>query len=157
MSTNFWDAKIPDDEEKPAQQKEVEPVEKQNTKQSDKIQFPNPLKIQVDGKGAEFQLDNPTELSYEAIRAILAADEFWIIDLGQDTNSFFQMHIESGQIEYWADGAMQHQQTGDIDDALKYLESIIPEAIPSEKRNASDNVWSQTTPNNEISTSQRIV
>ena len=35
------------------------------------------------------------------------------------------MHIESGQIEYWTNGAMQHQQTGDIDDALKYLESII--------------------------------
>ena len=157
MSTNFWDAKIPDDEEKPVQQKEVEPVEKPDTKQSDKIQFPNPLKIQVDGKGAEFHLDNPTELSHEAIRAILAADEFWIIDLGQDSNSFFQMHIESGQIEYWQDGNIIHQQIGDIGQAMDYLESIIPEAIPSEKRNASDNVWSQTTPNNEISTSQRIV
>ena len=34
------------------------------------------------------------------------------------------MHMESGLIEYWADGAMQSQQTGDIDDALKHLESI---------------------------------
>ena len=45
MSTNFWDAKIPEDEEKPVQQNEVEPVEMPDTKQSDKIQLPNPLKI----------------------------------------------------------------------------------------------------------------
>ena len=32
-------------------------------------------------------------------------------------NAFFQMHIESGLIEYWTDGVMQHQQSGDIDDA----------------------------------------
>ena len=125
MSTNFWDAKIPEDEVKPVQQNKVEPVEMPDTEQSDKIQLPNPLKIQVDGKAAEFQLENQTELSYEAIRAIIASNEFWIIDLDQDRNSFFQMHIESGQIEYWTNGAMQHQQTGDIDDALKYLESII--------------------------------
>ena len=72
MSTNFWDAKIPEDEEKPVQQNEVEPVEMPDIEQSDKIQFPNPLTIQVDGRAAEFQLDNQTELSYEAIRAILA-------------------------------------------------------------------------------------
>ena len=50
MSANFWDVKTPDDEEKPVQQNEVEPVEKQNNKQADQIQFHNPLKIQVDGK-----------------------------------------------------------------------------------------------------------
>ena len=93
MSTNFWDAKIPEDEEKPDKQNEVEPVEMPDTEQSDKIQLPNPLKIQVDGKAAEFQLENQTELSYEAIRAIIASNEFWIIDLDQDRNSFFQMHI----------------------------------------------------------------
>ena len=121
MSTNFWDVKIPDDEEKPVQQKEVEPAEIPAIEQSDKIQ--------VDGSAAEFQFEKQTELSYEAIRASLERssqnDEFWRIDLDQDRNSFFQMHFESGLIEYWADGAMQHQQTGDIDDALKYLESII--------------------------------
>ena len=102
----------------------IEPP-KEDAMQSDQIHFPNPLKIEVDGKAAEFQLDNPTELSYEAIRAILASDEFWIIHLDANRDAFFQMHLESGQIEYWTDGAMQHQQTGDIDDALKYLESII--------------------------------
>ncbi len=125
MSTNFWDAKIPEDEEEPVQQNEVELAETPDIEQSDKIHFPNPLTIRVDGRAVEFQLGNQTELSYEAIRAILASDEFWIIDLDQDTNSFFQMHMESGLIEYWADGAMQSQQTGDIDDALKYLESIL--------------------------------
>jgi hypothetical protein len=72
-------------------------------------------------------------------------------------NRFFQMHVQTGQIEYWVDGNIIHQQRGDIGQAMDYLESIIPEAIPSEKANASDNIWSQATANNEISTSQRIV
>ena len=93
----------------------------------DKIQFPNPLKIEVDGKVTDFQLENQTELSYDAIREILTSNEFWIINLDANRNAFFQMHIESGLIEYWTDGVMQHQQSGDIDDALKYLESIISE------------------------------
>ena len=97
------------------------------TERPDKIQFPNPLKIEVDGKATDFQLDNQTELSYEAIREILTSNEFWIINLDANRQAFFQMHIESGLIEYWADGVMQHQQSGDIDDALKYLESIISE------------------------------
>ena len=93
----------------------------------DKIQFPNPLKIEVDGKVTDFQLENQTELSYDAIREILTSNEFWIINLDANRNAFFQMHIESGLIEYWTDGVMQHQQSGDIDDALKYLESIMSE------------------------------
>ena len=100
MSDNFWDVKIPDDEEKPVQQKEVEPAEIPAVEQSDKIQ--------VDGSAAEFQLEKQTELSYEAIRASLErssqSDEFWRIDLDQDRNSFFQMHFESGLIEHWQDG-----------------------------------------------------
>ena len=103
---------------------EVEPDAKSITEHPDKIQFPNPLKIEVDGKVTEFQLDNRNELSYEAIRGILASDEFWIIHLDANRDAFFQMHIGDSQFEYWTDGAMQHQQTGDIDDALKYLESI---------------------------------
>ena len=97
------------------------------TERPDKIQFPNPLKIEVDGKVTDFQLENQRELSYDAIREILTSNEFWIINLDANRNAFFQMHIESGLIEYWTDGVMQHQQSGDIDDALKYLESIISE------------------------------
>ena len=152
MSTNFWDVKTPDDEEKPVQQKEVEPVEMPGIEQSNKIQ--------VDGSAAEFQLEKQTELSYEAIRASLEkssqSDEFWRIDLDQDTNSFFQMHFESGLIEYWADGAMQHQHTGDIDDALKYLESIISTDSGSQttKVEPNDNPISAST--SVVPTQQRI-
>ena len=152
MSTNFWDVKTPDDEEKPVQQKEVEPVEIPDIEQSDKIQ--------VDGSAAEFQLEKQTELSYEAIRVSLEkssqSDEFWRIDLDQDTNSFFQMHFESGLIEYWADGAMQHQHTGDIDDALKYLESIISTDSGSQttKVEPNDNPISAST--SVVPTQQRI-
>ena len=103
---------------------EVNPDAKSITEHPDKIQFPNPLKIEVDGKVTEFQLDNQKELSYEAIRAILASNEFWIIHLDANRDAFFQMHIGDSQFEYWTDGIMRHQQTGDIDDALKYLESI---------------------------------
>ena len=157
MSTNFWDAKIPDDEEKPAQQKEADLVEKAEIEQSAQVVLPNPLKIEVDGNVAEFQLENENELPHEAIRAILASDEFWIINLDSNGNSFFQMNVQAGEIEHWVDGNTIHQQRGDIGQAMDYLESIIPEAIPSEKANASDNIWSQATANNEISTSQRIV
>ncbi len=157
MSTNFWDAKLPDDEEKSVKQEEVDLVEKSEIEQSAQVVFPNPLKIEVDGNVAEFQLENENELPHEAIRAILASDEFWIINLDSNGNSFFQMNVQAGEIEHWVDGNTIHQQRGDIGQAMDYLESIIPEAIPSEKANASDNIWTQTTPNNEISTSQRIV
>ena len=152
MSTNFWDVKIPGDEEKPVQQNEAEPAEIPTIEQSDEIQ--------VDGSAAEFQPEKQTELSYEAIRASLErssqSDEFWRIDLDQDRNSFFQMHFESGLIEYWADGAMQHQQTGDIDDALKYLESIISTDSDSQttKVELSDNPISESTA--IVPTQQRI-
>ena len=46
------------------------------TERPDKIQFPNPLKIEVDGKVTDFQLGNQTELSYEAIRKSLLAMNF---------------------------------------------------------------------------------
>ena len=127
MSTNFWDeVKPPEDDEKANKHDRVELADTPDIEQSDKIHFPNPVKIQIDGKDKEFVLDKQTELTYEAIRAILTSDDFWIIDIDANRNAFFQMRIESGLIEYWADGAMQHQQTGDIDDALKYLESILP-------------------------------
>ena len=66
---------------------EVKPDAKSITEHPDKIQFPNPLKIEVDGKVTEFQLDNQKELSYEAIRAILASNEFWIIQWVNNYNS----------------------------------------------------------------------
>jgi len=156
MSTNFWDAKIPEDEEEPVQQNEVELAETPDIEQSDKIQFPNPLTIQVDGRAVEFQLENQTELSYEAIRAILASDEFWIINLDQDTNSFFQMHMESGLIEYWADGAMQSQQTGDIDDALKILESILTTGSVSQTTKVEVNDKPSLESTGIVPTQQRI-
>ena len=103
---------------------EVNPDAKSITEHPDKIQFPNPLKIEVDGRVTVSELDNQKELSYEAIRGILASNEFWIIHLDANRDAFFQMHIGDSQFEYWTDGIMRHQQTGDIDDALKYLESI---------------------------------
>ena len=152
MSTNFWDVKIPEDEEKPVQQKEVEPVEIPAIEQSNKIQ--------IDGSAAEFQLEKQTELSYEAIRASLESssqsDEFWRFDLDQDRNSFFQMHFESGLIEYWADGAMQHQQTGDIDDALKYLESIISTDSSSQTTNVELNDKPSSESTEIVPTQQRV-
>ena len=156
MSENFWDVKPPEDDERPIGQNEVETVEMPNIEQSNKIQFSNPLNIKVDGKAKEFQLEKPTELSYEAIRAILAADEFWIIDLDQDKNSFLQMHIESGQIEYWTNGAMQHQQIGDIDDALKYLESIISTDSGSQTANVDNNDNPTSASTTVAPTQQRI-
>ena len=156
MSTNFWDAKIPEDEEEPVQQNEVELAETPDIEQSDKIQFPNPLTIQVDGRAVEFQLENQTELSYEAIRAILASDEFWTIDLDQDTNTFFQMHMESGLIEYWARGAMQSQQTGDIDDALKILESILTTGSVSQTTKVEVNDKPSLESTGIVPTQQRI-
>ena len=103
---------------------EVKPDAKSITEHPDKIQFHNPLKIEVDGRVTVSELDNQKELSYEAIRGILASNEFWIIHLDANRDAFFQMHIGDSQFEYWTDGIMRHQQTGDIDDALKYLESI---------------------------------
>ena len=139
MSTEFWGIKPPEDAE-----------------QSEKIHFPNPLKIEVDGKTQEFQLDKQTELSYEAIRAILSCDGFWILHLDADRNAFFQMHMESSLFEYWTDGEMQYQQTGDIDDALKYLESIISTDSHSQttKVEVNDNPISESTA--IVPTQQRI-
>ena len=66
------------------------------------------------------------------------------------------MHIESGLIEYWTDGAMQSQQTGDIDDALKHLESILTTGSFSQiaKVELDDNPISSST--EIVSTQQRI-
>ena len=157
MSTNFWDeVKPPEDDEKANKHDRVELADTPDIKQSDKIHFPNPVKIQIDGKDKEFVLDKQTELTYEAIRAILTSDEFWIIDIDANRNAFFQMHMESGLIEYWADGAMQSQQTGDIDDALKHLESIFTTGSVSQtaKVEVNDNPISESTA--IVPTQQRI-
>ena len=161
MSTNFWDVKV-GDEDTPApipQSVEKAPslVKNKATKpHSDAVLFTNPLVIDVDGNKIELPLERSNQLSEQAINLILKAKEYWMIELAPG-NRFFQMNVQTAEIEHWLDGNIIHQQRGDIGQAMDYLESIIPEAIPSEKANASDNIWSQTTPNNEISTSQRIV
>lgn len=161
MSTNFWDAKVGDEETPtpplPSVEQDPPSVGNKATKpHSDAVLFSNPLVIDVDGNKTQFPLARSNELSEQAINLIFKAKEYWMIELAPG-NRFFQMNVQTAEIEHWLDGNIIHQQRGDIGQAMDYLESIIPEAIPSEKANASDNIWSQTTPNNEISTSQRIV
>lgn len=161
MSTNFWDVKV-GDEDTPApipQSVEKDPslVENKATKpHSDAVLFSNPLVIDVDGNRIELPLERSNQLSEQAINLILKAKEYWMIELAPG-NRFFQMNVQTAEIEHWQDGDIIHQQRGDIGQAMDYLESIIPEAIPSEKANASDNIWSQSTTNDEISTPQRIL
>ena len=156
MSTNFWDVKPPEEEEKAKKHDGVELAETPDMEQSDKIHFPNPLKIEIDGRERDFFIENQAMLSNEAINAIRSSNEFWIVDIDTDINAFFQMHIESGLIEYWTDGAMQSQQTGDIDDALKYLESIFTTGSFSQiaKVEVNDNPISSST--EIVPTQQRI-
>jgi len=156
MSTNFWDVKPPEDDEKAKKHDGVELAETPDIEQSDKIHFPNPLKIQIDGQERDFFIENQAKLSSELINAIRSSNEFWIVDIDTDRNAFFQMHIESGLIEYWTDGAMQSQQTGDIDDALKHLESILITGSFSQiaKVELDDNPISSST--EIVPTQQRI-
>ena len=156
MSTNFWDVKPPEDDEKAKKHDGVELAETPDIEQSDKIHFPNPLKIQIDGQERDFFIENQAKLSSELINALRSSNEFWIVDIDTDRNAFFQMHIESGLIEYWTDGAMQSQQTGDIDDALKHLESILTTGSFSQiaKVELDDNPISSST--EIVPTQQRI-
>ena len=156
MSTNFWDVKPPEDDEKANKHDGVELAETPDIEQSDKIHFPNQLKIQIDGQERDFFIENQAKLSSELINAIRSSNEFWIVDIDTDRNAFFQMHIESGLIEYWTDGAMQSQQTGDINDALKYLESILTTGSFSQtaKVEINDNPISSST--EIVPTQQRI-
>ena len=156
MSTNFWDVKPPEDDEKAKKHDGVELAETPDIEQSDKIHFPNPLKIQIDGQERDFFIENQAKLSSELINAIRSSNEFWIVDIDSYRNAFFQMHIESGLIEYWTDGAMQSQQTGDIDDALKHLESILTTGSFSQiaKVELDDNPISSST--EIVPTQQRI-
>ena len=161
MSTNFWDAKVGDEETPtpplPSVEKGPSLVENKATKpHSEVVLFSNPLVIDVDGNRIELPLERSNELSEQAINLILKSKEYWMIELAPG-NRFFQMNVQTAEIEHWQDGDIINQQRGDIGQAMDYLESIIPEAIPSEKANASDNIWSQTTTNDEISTSQRIL
>ena len=161
MSTNFWDAKVGDEETPtpplPSVEQDPPSVGNKATKpHSDAVLFSNPLVIDVDGNKTQFPLARSNELSEQAINLIFKSKEYWMIELAPG-NRFFQMNVQTAEIEHWLDGNIIHQQRGDIGQAMDYLESIIPEAIPSEKANASDNIWSQPTANNEISTSQRIV
>ena len=157
MSTNFWDVKVGDENSPPPAEKAPLLAESNANKvHSDAILFSNPLVIDVDGNRIELPLERSNELSEQAINLILKSKEYWMIELAPG-NRFFQMNVQTAEIEHWQDGDIINQQRGDIGQAMDYLESIIPEAIPSEKANASDNIWSQTTTNDEISTSQRIL
>ena len=160
MSTNFWDVKV-GDEEKPSQPTPLvekgPSVENKATKvHSDAILFSNPLVIDVDGNKIELPLERSNELSEQAINLILKAKEYWMIELAPG-NRFFQMDVQTAEIEHWQDDAIIHQQRGDIGQAMDYLESIIPEAIPNENSTPTDSIWSQSTPSNDVSTSQRIL
>ena len=161
MSTNFWDAKVGDEETHPTPLPSVEQdpllVENKATKpHSDAVLFSNPLVIDVDGNKTELPLERSNELSEQAINLIFKSKEYWMIELAPGER-FFQMNVRTGEIEHWQDGNIIHQQRGDIGQAMDYLESIIPEDIPNENSTSTDSVWAATTPNNELSTSQRIV
>jgi len=156
VSTNFWDVKPPEDDEKANKLDGVELAETPDIEQSDKIQFPNPLKIQIDGQERDFFIENQAKLSSELINAIRSSNEFWIIDIDANRNAFFQMHIESGLIEYWTDGAMQSQQTGDIDDALKHLESILTTGSVSQTSKVELNDKPSSESTEIVPTQQRI-
>lgn len=161
MSTNFWDAKVGDEETHPTPLPSVEQdpllVENKATKShSDAVLFSNPLVIDVDGNKIELPLERSNELSDQAINLIFKSKEYWMIELAPG-ESFFQMNVKTAKIEHWLDGNIIHQQRGDIGQAMDYLESIIAEDIPNENSTSTDSFWAATTPNNEISTSQRIV
>ena len=117
MSTNFWDVKV-GDEESPSQPTPLvekgPPVENKATKvHSDAVLFSNPLVIDVDGNKIEIPLERSNELSEQAINLILKAKEYWMIELAPG-NRFFQMDVQTAEIEHWQDGEIIHQQRGDI-------------------------------------------
>ena len=157
MSTNFWDAKVDDEASPPpAEQYPLSAGSKANKTDSKAVLFTNPLKIEVDGEKMDLPLEKSNELSEQAINLILKANESWMVELTPGAR-FFQMNVLTAEFEHWLDGNIIHQQRGDIGQAMDYLESIISESIPSENSTPNQSVWSQTTPNKEISTSQRIV
>ena len=161
MSTNFWDAKVGDEEtpSRPLPSVEQDPllVENKATKpHSDAVLFSNPLVIDVDGNKIELPLERSNELSDQVMNLIFKSKKYCMIELAPGER-FFQMNVQTAEFEHWLDGNIIHQQKGDIGQAMGYLESIIPEDIPNENPITTDSVWAATTPNNEISTSQRIV
>ena len=130
MSNNFWDDAVSKDSEKETTKEEK--LELSKSSKSEVVVFSNPLLIEVDDKNIEMSLDKSNELPQEAIDLILSSKSLFIINLAPG-NRFFQMNIESSQFEYWVDGEMIHQQKGDIEQALGYLESIIPEYITDDE------------------------
>ena len=161
MSTNFWDAKVGDEETAsralPSVEQDPLLVENKATKpHSDAVLFSNPLVIDVDGNKIELPLERSNELSDQVMNLIFKSKKYCMIELAPGER-FFQMNVQTAEFEHWLDGNIIHQQKGDIGQAMGYLESIIPEDIPNENPITTDSVWAATTPNNEISTSQRIV
>ena len=90
MSTNFWDVKPPEDDEKANKHDGVEPAKIPDVEQPDKIHFPNPVKIQIDGQERDFFIENQAKISSELINAIRSSNEFWIVDIDTDRNAFFR-------------------------------------------------------------------
>ena len=56
---------------------------------------------------------------YDKLRELVnQANEFWIINLSDSSNSFFQCHFGANIYEYWKDGEMLFSSKGGTDEAL---------------------------------------
>ena len=149
MSTNFWDVKTPDEQETIQ-----ESVTNKGVSNRDIIGFSNPLEIDIDGARQEIVMDNPNELNELVISLILSAEQFWIIQLTPGER-FFQMDVRRNEFEYWADGAMKNQQSGNIDQALNYLESIIENIPASDKPENKADFWTEPETDTRIPLRER--
>ncbi len=154
MSNNFWDDAVSKDgEKKPAKEEKLDlskPISK--SPKSDIVLFTNPLEIQIDFKDIQLALPKSNELTEEAIDLILSSKDCWIINLAPGER-FFQMDMKSKEFEYWVEGEMVHQQKGVLEQALGYLENLIPENLSDDEipeTNASiDNTIQEFNSDNE--------
>ena len=93
MSTNFWDAKVGDEETPtpplPSVEQDPPSVGNKATKpHSDAVLFSNPLVIDVDGNKIELPLERSNELPEQAINLILKSKDYWMIELAPETDFF---------------------------------------------------------------------
>ena len=154
MSNNFWDDAVSKDGgKKPAKEEKLDlskPISK--SPKSDIVLFTNPLEIQIDFKDIQLALPKSNELTEEAIDLILSSKDCWIINLAPGER-FFQMDMKSKEFEYWVEGEMIHQQKGVLEQALGYLENLIPENLSDDeipKTNTSiDNTIQEFNSDNE--------
>ena len=83
-----------------------------------KVTVPNPTTISIDGKDGSFDFQG----DYDKLRELVnQANEFWIVNLSESSNSFFQCHIGENIYEYWKDGEMLFSSKGGTDEGLKFL------------------------------------